>query len=175
MNIGFKDWRECSQDPITLRLDLGEIHYIHAKAWHLKGYLGGTHSWLTFWDEKRKQWLVLELNDKETLEVQGGEIIYDGSLTSDITERAPFITTRNPTHQWFGGNPKIIDRCYLPFQLDHIIKIISSYPLRDFKLISQNCNTFTSYVIWKLNLDLKRPFRSVGFRNKEWWEENYGA
>lgn len=174
MKLGFKDWRECSQDLIPLRLDLQDLTYIHAKTWHLKGYLGGTHSWMAVWGKEHKQWLVIEINDKETLEYQGGKIIYDGSKTSDPKERAPFITTRPVTAQWFGNNPKVIGRCHCP-PLDAIIKAIDEYPLKDFKLITVNCNTFTSYLIWKLDLDLKRPFRSIGFRNKNWWQANYGT
>lgn len=165
----FKDWRECSQDLVeSLNLDPTRFYYLQAQAWHLKGYLGGTHSYCTF--HHNNQWLVIELTDRETLEVQGAEIIYAGT---DSEEHAPFITTRPYNAQWFGHDPYIVDSCDA-VSFDSILQAANEYPIDTFKLLHQNCNTFTSYLIAKLDLKLKRPIRSVGFKNKKTWKEHYG-
>jgi hypothetical protein len=175
MKLGFTDWRKCSQDVIPLTVSKDRLFYIQAQAWHLKGYTGGTHSWLTFWSTQHNDWLVVELTDQETLWYQNGDTVYHGSTTDVATVHAPYITTRPYNSQWFGHDPYIVDSCFLDVDYSDILLAAKNYPIKDFKLLYQNCNTFTSYMIWKLNLKLKRPFRSIGFRNKNWWQENYGT
>lgn len=164
----FKDWRECSQEPIELDLDPSYMYYLQAQAWHLKGYLGGTHSYCTFFHEK--EWLVVEMTDAETLEVQNADIRYQGTICSD---HAPFISNRLYNAQWFGNKPYVVDKCpAVPY--DKILQAVKEYPIKEFNILHQNCNTFTSYLIASMDLNLKRPFRSVGFRNKKWWKEKHG-
>ncbi len=173
MKIGFKDWRECSQDLIPIHLEKEFIYYLHAQAWHLKGYIGGTHSYLTMWSKEHNEWIVIELTDLETLSYQNCKVIYDGGV-SKREEHAAMISNRPFNAQWFGKNPKIIAWAPAPEYSD-ILKVAKEYPLKGFRLTSQNCNTFTSHVIYKLNLNLKRPLRSVGFRPRSWWEKFYAT
>lgn len=165
----FKDWKECSQEPIHLPLDPAGFYYLQAQAWHLKGYLGGTHSYCAF--NHNQQWMVIELTDIETLEVQKADVLYHGT---DTKLHAPFISSRPYNARWFGHKPYIVDSCTNNTSYEQIVEVTKNYPLKEFNLLKQNCNTFTSYLIASLNLDLERPFRSVGFRNKQWWQKNHG-
>lgn len=167
----FVDWKLCSQDLIPLSLTKDRFYYIQAQAWHLKGYLGGTHSYCVFWSAAHDKFLVVEYTDAETVSYQTTEVVYGGSTDSN---RAPFITARPYNAQWFGHNPSIVDSCTFDNQADILYHIIN-YPLTEFKMLTQNCNTFTSYLIWKLNLKLKRPLKSIGFKNKQWWEQNFNV
>lgn len=168
----FKDWRLCdiSQD-LNLILDTDKSYYLHAKAWHLKGWLGGTHSFFACYDQLRTTWFVAEITDRETLDVQGHNAIYSG--TSDYYERAPYITNRLYNTKWFGNKVKIVDSCPA-VDFSDLLYITKSYPIKEFDLLKNNCNTFLSYIIWKLNLPLKRPIRSIGFKSTQWWNKNYG-
>ena len=166
----FKDWRECSQNLVRIDLDPNRLYYIQARAWHFKGYIGGTHSWTTFFSTEHDSWIVAEYTERETLEYQDGKIIYDGNITHDNTVHAPYITTRSYNAQWFGGNPYIVDSCQaVPY--NKILKACREFPYKEFRLLDLNCNTFTSYLHWKLDLNLKRPIRSIGFQNKKWWAQ----
>lgn len=161
-----KDWRYCDQSLVEMQLDKNYLYYIHAQAWHIKGYLGGTHSYCAFYHAG--DWLVVELSDQETLDVQGGETVYIG--TESYYDRAPCISKRPFNAKWFGHRPHIIDKCRLP-AYDDILAVCKNYPLGQFKIFTQNCNTFISYLIHELGLEMRRPIRSVGFRNNLWWEK----
>jgi hypothetical protein len=160
-----KDWRLCDQSVIPLDLDQNCFYYLQAQAWHLKGYLGGTHSWFAFW---HNHWLVIELTDRETLEIQKANFIYS-PRSANYTGHSPYISDRQYNAKWFGHAPYIVDSCPA-IGYDRLIEVANSYPFKDFKTLYRNCNTFASYLIYKLKLPLKRPFRSVGFRNSNWWD-----
>ena len=168
----FKDWRVLDQTPVPMDLDKSRIYYMHARAWALKGYLGGTHSWITFYSKKHKSWLVLEFTDLETLEVQNAEVVAQGWPTPSDTLHAPFITKRPYNARWFGADPIIVDSCEMKVSFDDVVSVLSQYPFKKFILTKRNCNTFVSYIINKLDLDMRRPLRSFGFRNKNWWEKH---
>lgn len=170
----FKDWRECSQELVPLNLDTSRLYYIQAKAWHFKGYIGGTHSWTTFFSPIHSGWLVAEYTERETLSYQDGKIIYDGNSTLDDTKHAPYITSRSYNAEWFGGKPYIVDSCQ-KISYNEVLKACEEFPYNEFRLLDLNCNTFTSYLHWKLGLHLKRPIRSVGYKNKDWWQSRHGT
>jgi hypothetical protein len=172
MNFWFKDWRECSQDLIPMDLDEDALYYMQARAWHIKGYLGGTHSWTTFYSKSDKAWMVAEYTDRETLSYQGGEIIYDGNPTLNDFKHAPYIATRPCNAQWFGADPYIVDVCKSP-SYETILKACQEFPYNEFRLLDLNCNTFTSYLHWKLGLHLRQPLRSIGYKNKDWWQARH--
>lgn len=172
MKIGFKDWRECSQNIIAMNLNISKVYYMQARAWHLKGYLGGTHSYTTFYSHQHKCWMVVEYSDRETLSYQGGKIIYDGNNTLNDSKRAVYITTRPFNIEWFGAAPYIVDYCDSP-DYGKVLSACQQYPYDDFRIIDLNCNTFTSYLHWKIDLNLKRPLRSIGYRSKKWWNINH--
>ena len=164
----FKDWRECSQNLTPMNLDKGLIYYMQARAWHIKGYLGGTHSYTTFYSRKHQAWMVAEYTDRETLSYQGGKTLYDGNVTDTDDKHAPYISTRPFNAEWFGARPYVVDRCIAP-PFEEILKACKEFPYSEFRLLDLNCNTFTSYLHWKLGLNLNRPLRSVGYKNKDWW------
>lgn len=165
----FKDWRICDQSLVPLELDKSRFYYLQAQAWHLKGYLGGTHSYSTFWSNQHESWLVVELTDYETVSYQGGEIEYTTADEDEPTKHAPFIHTRPYNAKWFGHSPYIVDSCDLTVNYQDVRQACDEYPIQDFVLLSQNCNTFTSYLIWRFGLPLRRPFRSFGFKSGYWW------
>lgn len=166
----FKDWRICDQSVIALPLlDTNRFYYMQAQAWHLKGYLGGTHSYCTFYHNDK--WLVVELTDVETLNVQNAKTVYHGALEF---EHAPFISDRPYNAKWFGHSPYIVDSCIAP-EYEEIISACKNYPINKFEILTTNCNTFTSYLISTLKLNLKRPLRSVGFKNTQWWKKKYNV
>ena len=165
----FKDWRLLSTETVPLPFVKGRIYYLHARAWALKGYLGGTHSWSTFWSPEHNKWLVVELTDEETISYQNAKILFTRSTSTDKTEHSPIISTREPNQRWFGCEPYIVDSSLQNFTYDDIVKACREYPIDEFIMIKRNCNTFSSYLNWKLGLNLKRPFRSVGYRPAAWW------
>lgn len=168
----FKDWRECdiSQD-YNLILDPAKSYYLQARAWHLKGYLGGTHSFFACHDKSRNVWFVAEITDRETLDVQKCNAIYSG--TAEYRERAPYITNRLYNSKWFGNKVKIVDSCPA-VEFSDLLYATKKYPIDHFNLLKYNCNTYMSFLIWQLDLDLKRPIRSIGFKNRHWWNTHYG-
>ena len=169
----FKDWRLCDISSVELYLNKEYIYYIHARAWAFKGLIGGTHSWIAVWSKKLNKWLVVENTDAETVNIQGGNIIH--SNVPGWLEKGPFITDRDPTQKWFGGDPIIIGQVVNPgIDVNELVDACVKYPIKEFKLLNQNCNTFCSYLILTFNLPLQRPFRSVGFRSKKWWNDRYG-
>ncbi len=156
-----------------MELEKSFIYYIQARAWHLKGYLGGTHSYTTFFSPAHDSWCVVEYTERETLAYQDGKILYDGNTTVDDREHAPYISTRSYNAQWFGADPYIVDFALAP-TYEEVLESCKQYPLKGFKLLDVNCNTFTSYLHWNLGLHLDRPWRSVGYRNKDWWQSRHG-
>jgi hypothetical protein len=169
----FKDWRECSQDILPLNLNKKRFYYIQAQACYLKGYFGGTHSYCTFWDRNYKKWLVIEKTKMETLLHQNCDVVYCGIDSKELNNPMPYISTRIPNAQWFGHNPYVVDSCINTIQLKELIEVCKEYPYKEFNLLTRNCNTFTSFLIWKLNLKLKKPFKSFGFKTKSHWKKYY--
>lgn len=166
----FKDWRICDQSIVDFpELDTNRFYYIQSQAWALKGYLGGTHSYCTFYHDNK--WMVAEITDMETLDIQNAMVVYNDT---ESEEKGPFISDRLYNAKWFGHAPYIVDSCISP-QYDDILEACRNYPIKKFKLLTDNCNTFTSYLIAKLNLRLKRPIRSVGFKNRKWWKRKYNV
>ena len=106
----FKDWRLLDQSPVGLPFEKEYIYYVHSRAWALKGWLGGTHSWITFWSSKHDQWMVVELTDIETISVQKGRLYW---LRDNIgyQEHSPIISNRTPNAKWFGSTPIVVGKC----------------------------------------------------------------
>jgi len=169
----FKDWRLCDQSPIDLQFKKDKIYYVHARAWHLKGYLLGRHSYLTWWSQNHKQQLVVEYTDRETLEVQSGKVIYGGREEYQL--HAPYISNRPANARWFGADPVIKGYCTNTLNYNDIVDACEEYPYKitTFDLLKNNCNTFTSYLLYKLNLDIKQPWPAIGHRSKQTWK-NHG-
>lgn len=171
----FKDWRECDQSLVPMELSTNGIHYINARAWHLKGYLGGKHSYITLWSKKHEDYITVEYTDRETLSVQNAKILYAG--TDSFSEHSTFISIRHPNARWFGADPKVQCTAGNPGSWHHelhyedFVLACEQYPFKntEFNLLTNNCNTFTSYLIHKLKLDMDYPLFSIGSRSRQWW------
>lgn len=166
----FQDWRILDQSPVGLYFDKRYIYYIHSRAWALKGWLGGTHSWFTFWSEIHERWLVLELTDTETINVQNASIYWIRDNV-EYREHSPVISNRINDAKWFGSIPTIVGKAKLQVLYSDIERACAMYPHTQFDLIGHNCNTFASYILYKLNLEIPRPLRSIGFKNSRYWEK----
>ena len=171
----FKDWRICDQSPIDLTFHKDYIYYVHAKAWHIKGVIGGRHSYLTWYSPEHQRQLVIEYTDRETLDVQKANIVYSGR--DEYTLHAPFISDRLPNARWFGADPIIKGCCgkgVIKYQ--DFVDACESYPnkVTDFHLLKNNCNTFTSYLLYKMRLEIEQPFPAIGHRSRQRWS-NSGA
>lgn len=169
----FRDWRYCDISTVPLDLDKKYIYYLHARAWGLKGLVGATHSWFAVWSAKLDRWLVIENTDAETVGVQKAHVLH--TETASWIEKGPFISDRDPRQKWFGGPPKIVGKISNPgLDVDQLIGFCKNYPIKEFDLLTKNCHTFSSYFILVAGLDLKRPFRSTGFRSPAWWKRKHG-
>lgn len=167
----FRDWRELDQTLVNLNFKKGYIYYVHSRAWALKGWCGGTHAWITMWSEEYSKWIVVELTDRETITVQQGSLIWvnDNML---LQEYGPIISDRINNAKWFGSTPSIVGKAAATVSLADLVDICQSYPLTGFNLVTRNCNTFISYVIYRLKLNIRRPMRSVGFKSKRYWSRH---
>jgi len=171
----FRDWRHCNQNEVEMEFDKDSIYYVHARAWHLKGYLGGKHSYITWFSKEHNQQLVVEYTDRETLDVQEADIIYSG--TDDYFAHAPFISNRKPNRRWFGADPYIKGYCSLyPRTYSDFVDACDIYPNRnkEFNILTNNCNTFSSYLLYKMMLEIEQPFPAFGHRSRQKWS-NSGA
>lgn len=171
----FKDWRLCDQSLVDLEFKKDQLYYVHARAWHLKGWLFGRHSYLTWWSPEHKKQLVIEYTDRETLAVQGADIVYGGR--DEYQLHAPFISTRPANARWFGADPIIKGSCGIGnIKYQDFVDACEQYPNRitEFNLLTNNCNTFTSYLLYKLKLDITQPFPAIGHRSRQRWS-NSGA
>lgn len=164
----FKDWKLLDQTSVGFNLEKQYVYYIHSRAWALKGWLGGTHSWTTFWSEEHNKWLVIELTDRETINVQKATIFCIKDNTDYLT-KTPIISDRVPDSLWFGTTPIIVGKSLNTFTYVTFVELCLKYPITNFRIVNRNCNTFTSYIISTLDLSIKKPFRSIGFKNRCFW------
>jgi hypothetical protein len=166
----FKHWKECSQDLVPMDLSYNGLYYIKAQAWHIKGYLGGNHSWCAF--KKDSQWLVVELTTRETLNVQSANVIHTTDRHAPYDGHRPFISDRAPNAQWFGHDP-VVEWIY-PYNVNYadVVNACYSYPHQhEFNNVNKNCNTFTSFLLWKLNIDARRnTWKEYGWKSAKYWD-----
>ena len=165
----FKHWKELDISPVNLNLNREYTYYIQSRAWGLKGWLGGTHPWMTFFSKSQQQWLVVELTDQETVEFQKGHIYFQG--LKDLYAMTPIISSRDPEQMWFSAIPKIVDQKKTNFDVEDVRRVCASYPYQQYRLLTRNCNTFFSYLNYILQTDFRRPLRSVGYRETFWWDQ----
>lgn len=155
------DWRFADTGKTDILKDNANpgTYILSAKAWGLKGKLpGARHCWLTNFDGK--SWRTFEITDIETVEVQRANIIY--AEYKDPCRLQLIVSDRDPGCLWFGNIPRIdysgnlidIDYRYYPMNLNT-------------NLVSNNCNTFISYIVWKYNLQFNK--RYIGYKNSDFW------
>lgn len=160
------NWRfaDISKTPILDEATRWNTYVLSAPAWGLKGKLpGGRHSWIAK-KTHEGQWRTVEITDLETLQYQKAIPIYH--KYADPYIRQVIVSDRDPSTMWFGNMPRVdatFDTTFIPFsQLD-------SYPLNEkINLLTNNCNTFVSYMAWQNYWKLDLPY--VGFRQPEYWE-----
>jgi len=162
------DWRGLNCASPGLDLDPDCVYYWHSRAHGLKGILGGTHGHISFYDGR---WYTVEITDEETLEYQDCEIVH--RTTDQYQVRAAFISTRRPDQYWFGNKTTAVSECYSRLKIADVIEACDQYPYKSFDMIFRNCNTFVSFLIFYLNLNLERPLVSVGYRSQNFWMQNY--
>lgn len=162
----FGDWRGLNCESAGLVLDTSRVYYWHSRTHGIKALFGGTHGHISFWDQR---WYTVEITDQETLEYQNCEIAHRG--TEEYQRRAAFISTRRPDQQWFGNPATVVSTCQDKLTLDQVTQACKLYPIAEFDLVSRNCNTFVSYLIYKLDLNLKRPAIAVGYKSRNYWKK----
>lgn len=133
------------------------LYFQAARAFGLKGLLGGTHSWLTHIADDLKH-TVIEVTTIETLHVQGSSFYKSFRDTPnyliDPELHQVFVSNRNGSQRWFGHDPKIT---YLgPMELDVLLSWSELYPhIHDtFRVLTTNCNTFTSWILHLMGVEL---------------------
>lgn len=165
----FSDWRKADISEVLMALDNDYVYFLHSRAWGLKGYLGGTHSWLAFWCHENKKWMVAEVSDRETVDVQGARTYCAG--TEHYSDKTPILSDRSPRQKWFNAYPSIVAKERRRITIQQASAVIRSYPFSQYKLLHRNCNTFFSYLVYELDLHFQKPLVSVGFRPKKFWRK----
>ena len=166
----FNDWRQASQKPVELDLDTRYIYHVQSVSCGIKGLFGGTHGYLTFFSRPRNKWLVVEVTDLETLEIQNATVLYCKKENPGHQEKTVYISDRKHDARWFGHRPAVVDRDLCVPDLYDIIVACDAYIHDDFDLIKKNCNTLVSFLIYHFNLDMYRPIRSIGYVKKLKWK-----
>ena len=164
------DWRLASQESVELNLSTEYMYHIHSVSCGVKGLIGGTHSYLTFFSRQHDKWLVVEVTDLETLEIQNASVLYCKKDRPGYQEKTVYISDRKNDARWFGHKPSIVDKASTVPKLYDIIVACDAYIHDDFDLIKKNCNTLVSYLIYYFNLDMHRPIRSIGYVKKLKWK-----
>lgn len=160
------DWRlnDVSPTDVLSSIKTPAICILSAPAFGLKGYLpGGRHTWIAQW-VNGTDWTVIEISDIETLEYQGGKLLYNKYYQPQLSQL--IASDRDPTQMWFGRTPRL-DRIY-PYSFI-FEKDLEEYPLnKDITLTRNNCNTFVSFMSWKYGWDANLPY--VGYKPPEYWD-----
>lgn len=169
----FKNWRTSDVSSINIHLNPKKIYLFSARSVGLKGYLGGSHTWFGFWSKENQQWQVIELTDHESLKIQGANVLF--KMTDEFLKLVPFIVARDPRGRWFGAEPKIVDECYGSLDMRDLISYCQDYPFKDYKVLSQNCNSFTSFLTFKFyeknKYVFKKPKIIVGHKSAQIWKQ----
>ena len=156
------DWRDAdiSRTNILDSFSKPATFILSADAWGVKGkLLGGKHSWIANFDGNN--WKTYEITDIETVSIQQGSVLY--SNYTDKTLKQLIISNRHPGTKWFGNNPK------LDYVGEFIDIDVTDYPMnKSINLITNNCNTFVSYVVWKYKLSVNRL--CIGHKSNRFWQ-----
>lgn len=158
----FGQWYEKSTE-VVIKLNPG-IHLLSARAFGLKGYIGGQHSWVAQVGLDGQQH-VFELTDAETLSVQGA------TTCSSFTEPsflAPFYkviyaSDRAAGQRWFGAKPTVWKSWRPELSYLDVVELVTEYPHHgEFHVLGKNCNTFSSWLTWRISELLGDRFKMTG-------------
>lgn len=135
--------------------------FLSAKSHGIKGNVpGARHTWVTSFNVS---WLTTEVTDIKTITHLNGNIQY--ALYNEQNISQVIISDRISSKKWFNNKPRID---YITNYVD-LTDIVKSYPCnKDINLIKNNCNTFISYIAWKLKI--KYPYRYIGYKPTTFWE-----
>ena len=144
------------------------LYFLNARTFGLKGWLGGTHSWLTHVSYDGSH-TVIEVTNFEALHVQKATKIDSFRDSVSQNDQHVIVSNRNGGQLWFGNKPLIIT--YLgDITLDSILDWVVSYPLlkTSFGILRVNCNTFTSWMLHLLNVKM---WTGIGARSQANWQK----
>lgn len=153
-------WQSRSIEKLV-DFPLPGIYLLKARTFGFKGFIGGTHSWIVHVDMDNRC-LVAEVTNLETLKVQGATVIETVRKPINDREHLVFLSNREGGQKWFGAKPKskyLGDISKIDFR-----NMIANYPLSQnvFNVLNANCNTFSSWIIYKLGFTPK----NIGFGAK---------
>lgn len=157
------DWRQADIRSTDILKDITYpgTFILSAKSYGLKGFLpGARHSWVSTFNGV--SWKTYEITDIETIQVQGAKIFFADYTTKDRLQL--IVSDRDPSCFWFGNEP-LIDYQGAYINLDDL-----NYPLNSTaNLITNNCNTFVSYIVFYYNLNFNKTL--IGFKTSKFWRE----
>jgi hypothetical protein len=149
----FGRWQDKCIDRFV-NFNVGGLYFLNARTFGLKGFLGGSHSWITFVSDDLLTHTVIEVTDVESLHIQGATSITEFGLFTGPTEKQVIMSNRDGGQLWFGEQPSVT---YIgPSNIDVLLKWTTSYPLitQRFSLFNANCNTYTSWILHLLGMNL---------------------
>lgn len=165
----YGDWRTKDISPTHIpNLRFG-AHILYAKAFGLKGSLGGRHSWLVYSEPEKHH--VFEITDQETLELQASE--YKMHTRHKGSIMGVFQSNREPTQKWFGNNPRFLTS--IPgLTLADCVRLAETYPLanRRYDLVRANCNTFISWVAYVTSTKISLRHWQPGMYTQLFWKQH---
>jgi hypothetical protein len=158
----FGRWQDKSVNQ-SVHLKVPGLYFLAARTWGFKGLIGGTHSWLTHVGPDLAH-TVIEVTNIETLHVQGSTCFsnFTGKPASP-QEHMVYMSNRPGDQLWFGHKPEVV---YVgPLALDLLLDWTEHYPRlnHSFHVLHANCNTFTSWILHLLDVELW-----TGFGAKNW-------
>lgn len=159
----YGDWRTKDISETYLSDLTAGAHILSARAFGLKGHLGGYHTWLAFVDADSHT--VFEITDVETVLIQANKhIVYSFHRDSSL---ALIKSNRRATQKWFGSNPeKLVSLPTLTLlQCEHLVETYKSHVLDSrYHLLKNNCNTFVSWVLYKTSTPVTPRIWRLGMR-----------
>ncbi len=165
------DWRKMDTSLIEMDFNKNRTYLLATRSVGTKGWLGGKHSFIYWFSQSQQKWLTVEITDHETLEIQKAKIVL--KFTNDFLKMAPFITMREANQRWFGAKPRIIDSIELNISDEDMYNFVTQYPIKEYQVFTQNCNTFTSFLNHQIKLKYGKNFRIscllLGYRTSLHW------
>lgn len=163
------NWRYASTEKTNIVDHVTEngVYFFSANAWGIKGKIpGGKHSWVALFFNG--EWLTLEITDLETIKVQKATPIFVDH--NNLSQKQLISSNRHPATMWFGNTPELI---FFSPNIDSFLKNQQIYHYVHGKpnIITNNCNTFISFVMWLC--EENKIFHYVGYKTNKYWNRKY--